>query len=170
MAKKPNFGRLVQKTTERFPSCAVGKRQLASCVAQVCKSFCCGISPLSSQAFQKRLQAKGLGRKISSERTRSGEPTKTEHRFFLRLRLSFCTWQNPCVHRDRISWTIKVGEQENWHKRRKKKSVTSDNGDGGPTLSIAVRAQQGWSTDRCFRQDLFSREEMDDGILCQGSL
>ena len=46
------------KSTERFPSCAGGKRQQAPCVVQACKSFCCGISPLSSQAFHKK--AKGL--------------------------------------------------------------------------------------------------------------
>ena len=139
-------------------------------VVQTCKPVCCGISPLSSQAFQKRLQAKGLRRKIDSERTGSGEPNKTEHGFFLRLRRSFCAWRKACVHRNRISLTItEAKQQENRHRRIKKKSVTSDNGDGGPTLSIAVRAQ-GRSTDSCFRQELFSREEMDDGMLCQSSL
>ena len=53
-----------------------------------------------------------------------------------------------------------------------KKSVTSDNSDGGPTLSIAVRvhANRDRSKKSCFQQELSSREEMDDGILCQGCI
>ena len=42
--------------------------------------------------------------------------------------------------------------------------------DPRSALSIAVRAQEGRSTDSCFRQELFSREETDDGMLCQSSL
>ena len=98
--RKSNFGRLVQKTTEKFLSCAGRKRKWVSSVVQTCKPFCSGISPLSSQAFQKRLQVKGLRRKIDSERTGSGEPTRTEHRFFFRLRRSFCARRKACVHRN----------------------------------------------------------------------
>ena len=94
------------------------------------------------------MQAKGLRQKIDSERTGSGELTKTEHRFFLQLRRSFCAWPKACVHRNRISLTIKVGKQENRPRRRQKKSVTSDNGDGGPTLSIAIAVREGRSTDK----------------------
>ena len=48
--------------------------------------------------------------------------------------------------------------------------VTSDLIDGGPTLWIPVQAQRGRSADSCFRQKLFSREQMDDDIFCQGSI
>ena len=93
------------------------------------------------------MQAKGLRQKINSEWTGSGELTKTEHRFFLQLRRSFCALPKACVHRNRFSLTIKVGKQENRPRRRQKKSVTSDNGDGGPTLSIAIAVREG-STDK----------------------
>ena len=101
--QKCKFGRLVRKTTERFPLCSCGKRQLVSCVVQGCKPFCCGLRRLSSQAFQKRLQAKGLRRKTDSEKHWWGEPTKTERRFFLRLRRPFCDCLKACVHRNWIS-------------------------------------------------------------------
>ena len=44
--------------------------------------------------------------------------------------------------------TVKVGKQENGRRRHHKKSVTSDNGDGGPTLSIAIAVREGQSTDK----------------------
>ena len=80
----------------------------------------------------------------------SGKLTKAEHHFFLQLRRSFCAWPKACVHRNRISLTIKVGKQETRPRRRQKKSVTSDNGDGGPTLStsIAIAVREGRSTDK----------------------
>ena len=86
------------------------------------KPFCCGISSLSSQAFQKRLQVKGLRPKIDRKRTGSSEPTKTERRLFLRLRRSFCALPKACVHTNWISLTNKVGKQQNWHRRHRKVS------------------------------------------------